>query len=457
MNRSLLMILMSATLLTATLAGCADDKDATTQSQNDPAPTTDSLEQELGAVPSSLLSQAGVLDVNTPFLLSAKAGPDSPISAFLWTIPDGAIIKSTPYQGFNDYEVNGVVFGMVPIFPEANVTLEDFGLLIFRIGRDADLAYGDVGTAITGTQSDLLTSGPISLQGTLGARWITVDAGSLKAGDKLAFVFAAKSAKAGSVGLLFSPQAVEPKDNQEPATTASQLVGGRTVASLPMSGSGVGFQYASYVNFNLMFLTFIMHQELMTDSIQVDDRTRTPTEPAATVRDATISANFASGGFSIGSAVQFIYGLLTPCQANGKFDINIDLHGTTVEHRNLIIGTPVYLPTTLLTGWGFAFAIGEGSGSASTSLDFQVASTCGLEIEVVEQLSLGATLENLTGTASATGGSAFTGLIGNIPPSMMHAQDGDLFIVHGTRTTRLAGLGHVLDPVEEVREMMAAA
>jgi hypothetical protein len=437
------------TLLLAALAGCADNgaKDSPTTDQ---APT-DELEKQVGATPSNLTKGAAVLSLDTPFLLSAEAGPDAPVSAFLWKIPKGGIIEYQPIPDFPDFVIKELVFGMVPVFPDGNASLDEFSLLVFRLGSDAELAAAYVGVPMQGVFSDVLTSSDLSSRPELGPTWLYLGAGSLEEGDTLAFVFAAKAEKAMPVGLLLSPQSKDP--DASPAADADELLGNRTAVSLPLAGSGAGFQYAAYLNFNLIFLTSIIHQEFMTDTITVEDRVRGPAEPLATVRDATVSASYDGAGFSTSVAEEFVFSFLVPCAAAGKFDIELDAHGTVVSERNLILETPA-ASAYLVTGLPLAFATGEGSGSSSSSLDFQLGSGCGLEIGVLEQMDLGATLGQLTGVPAATGGAAFSGLVGNIPP-VMFARGGDLFIGNGRSMTQVAGMGHVLDPVEEARAMAA--
>lgn len=437
---------LTALLLVAALAGCASEDPETESADAAADPVSDRLSADIGApviAPTGLDNAS--LSVATPFVLPATSGPDSPLTAFEWRIPEGGILEYEPYPGV-DFSVEEVVFEVVPIFPDGNGSLEEFAILAvaFEDG-EAYVASSYIGVPIAGIQTGPLGNAEISYEPELQPFRFYVYAGSLEAGDRLGFILMGRSAEPGTFGLLVSPRA-EPVDRDEdddvPAD-AGELLQGRTPVTLEPSGVGAGFQVAYYFSNNINFLTSIYHTELSTPHVTVEDRLplRTP-EPLVTARDMTVSASYPGRGHSEAFGYYFMGDLLTPsCTSVVQYDLATDLHGTAVQHRSVDVEVPAAsLPTTLVTGSPYMFAIGEGDGAATTTAIMDIKTACGYESFSFEQFDLGATFQELFGAPGMVGGAAFSGLLGDFPPVLSNV-DGDLVIRDGARQHRMAGFG----------------
>ncbi|MEK6974864.1 MAG: hypothetical protein AABY18_00815 [Candidatus Thermoplasmatota archaeon] len=440
---------LTVLLLAAALAGCTSEDPKTDSTEVADDPVSNQLSEDVGTpvvAPSSV--DGASLSVNTPFVLPATTGPDAPLTAFEWRIPDGAILEYQPYEDF-DYTVEEIVFEVVPIFPDGNGSLDEFAILAVNFeDGNAYISSAYLGIEASGSMTGPLGSSTLTSDPELEPLRLSLWADSLEEGDRIGFVLMGRSAEPGTFGLLISPWAEPPEDDDDIADDAAELLQGRTPVTLEPIGTGVGFQVALYDSININFLTAIYHIEIRTEAATVEDRLGTPRlEPILTARDMTVSATFPGRGHSEAISYYFATDLLVPtCTSVVQYDIGTDLHGTAVQHRSVDLEIPAAsLPTGLVTGSPILFAVGEGDGAATTSAEMQIATACGFEFLIFEQFDLGATLKDLTGTPAATGGAAYAGLVGNIPP-MASNVDGDLVIRDGLHMQRLAGLGWLADP-----------
>lgn len=427
-------------LVVAMLAGCADEEPA---SAEEPAPTAAPLAEELDGKVVTATTNA-TLDASTPFVLRGAAGPDKPVHAFEWTIPEDAIVEWRPIPQFSDFVIELLVFDMAPVVPNGT-EITEFAFLTYRLDEQAFLGSSYIDTGRTIVQGGL-AGGTNTYTPSLSPTLMTIGAGGLEAGDKLGFVLIAEAAEATPVHLVMAPLDERP-DNFQPPADADDVLEGRTAVELPLTGSGDGFQHAMYLNLNFFFGTAIIAIEEFTDDITVEDRTERPAEPVATVRDATVSASFPDDGFTRSVAIYFG----SDPAAAGTFDISMDLHGLSDDFAGLILETPCAVlicpPTSLLTGTPLMFATAEGSGAASTRFDFDLAAVSDFEFMLTEQVDVGETMETLFGIPAATGAAAFRGLLGDVPPAMLWTEGDDAYLYSGGVLQRYAGLAPTIDAI----------
>lgn len=439
-------LLMTCLVALALVAGCVEETDPNAAAPEAP---TDPVSQEVGAATlvKAFSPQNTTLAKDTPFLMPASAGPDTPLTAFRWRIPEGAIQTITPIPDFPDFTYDLIILEMVPVTP-GNATIDEFSVLAVNLEDEAYLTSTYIGVPINQTFTYAYLDETVSeYTPELQSLYLRIYADDLDAGDELGLILAGKAAAAAPFGFLAVPLDYEPDYDEDPAETTADLLDGRTAVTLEPVGSGAGLQLALYLNLNLVFATAIYHIEATTPSIQVIDATRAPTEPVATARQSVIGAEYPLAGHTEAWAYYWAFPLLTPnCVSVGTYDIQMDIHGTVIDHRNVIAENPVTQGfESLVTGSPLAFVTGEGAGSSTTSFDIDVASSCGLELLLVEQFDLGATLQDLFGVPALTGGAAFSGIAGNLPPAKMWAEGDDLVLLMGHQMHRLPGLGHVLD------------
>lgn len=443
-------LLLTALFCLATMAGCVEDNDPNAVAPEVP---DDPVSKEVGAetLVKAFSAENTTLSPNTPFLMPANAGPDMPLTAFRWRIPEGVIQKVTPIPQIPDFNYDAIFLEMVPVIP-GNATIDEFAILAVNLQDEAYITSRYVGVPQSGTMtSSLVDEQDLSYEPELDSLFFRVYADDLDAGDEIGFILAGRTDTATPFGMLVAPMTEEPDYDEGPADTTAELLDGRIAVTLEATGTGAGLQVALYLNQNLVFATFVYNIEVMTPAIQVEDRQRAPTEPLATVRDTTLRAEYPTRGHTEAYATYFAFGLLTPnCVAAGTYSIQMDLHGTVIDHGSLIAEVPNTGATGLLLGSPIAFATAEGAGAATTTFDIEVASSCGLELLIVNQFDLGATLQDLFGIPALVGGGAFAGLLGNLPPSHLWAEGDDLVLLHGKQMQRLPGLGYILDMPAEM-------
>ncbi|MEA3166588.1 MAG: hypothetical protein QOJ26_1460 [Thermoplasmata archaeon] len=418
MTRPFLLMLL---LVAALFAGCA--------STDAPAPVVvDPVAQVLGS--DHLAAANATVDLATPFLLSAQAGPDAPLTAFIWTVPEGAVIEYEPFPGFS-FEM--IVLDVVPVGIDG-LALDEYAILAYSLGRTATAVGGALATPTSGFSGDLLGTTPEETAAEPLAPQLFFMAGEgLEEGDQIAFVVAARSAEARPFGLLM---AVVDEDTEDPSEDAAELLDGRLAVPLEANGRGAGFQYAMYLQLNLFFPPgFNEVYVVQTKAIQVTDDLPNLAEPVASARDRTVEATFPSAGHTEAIVVALASPtLVVACPQAGTFSIESDLHGTTTTFQNLLAGSG---PAVLATGLPIYVGTGAGPGPSTTSLRLTEVSACGVDLIEVAQLDLGATLDELTGVPGQSYGFAFEGLTGNLPPAL--ADHGDLVLSAGGAPMRLHG------------------
>jgi hypothetical protein len=425
--------LLASVLFAAVLAGCSGGTPPAQPQETGPA---DPLGSQVGAEviqPSANATLGG----DTPFLLSATAGPAGDLTAFRWTVPEGAILEWRPFQQDPSFVVEMLAFEMVPVLGEG-VALEEFAILVYSLADgEAVLASSHVGTPMAGRQGVPPTVSEFSVTPALEPGFLQVSAGSLQAGDDLAFVLVGRSAAPGPFGLLLSPLSTMPEPADSPPGTADDLLRNRTAVSLAAAGTGAGFQAASYLNVNVFFGPFLTHYEVASAAVQVEDALPRPAEPVVGARRAVISSSFDGPGFSQATILTLQLSLAPACPAAGTYEAAASLHGTEAGHRGVI--APAIL-LGVVVGLPIMVAVGEGEGPSSASLSMTQANACMFDITFFDALDLGATLAQLVGVPALVGGSSAAGLLGDIPPSFLVEARGDLVLFDGRAVRTLPGL-----------------
>jgi hypothetical protein len=263
--------------------------------------------------------------------------------------------------------------------------------------------------------ANVTESHPLQQSANLAPRVVRVSSPGLAAGDIVAFVLAARSPDAAPFGLLLQP-GPDGSRASEVNATARDALAGRAPATLQPVGFGAGFRIALYSLANIAFATnlagppVVMHEEIASPEVLVEDRQRQPFEPFSSVRDTTLSAGFPSGGYTE-FAVSYVVAGVVPCPMAGTFSIQLELHGTTLEHTGELLPEPYGLALGSATAAAFA----EGPGPSAGRMEFAIAHACQFELLVFRQLDLGVTVEDLVGVPLAPSWVADSGLIGDFP------------------------------------------
>lgn len=150
----------------------------------------------------------------------------------------------------------------------------------------------------------------------------------------------------------------------------------------------------------------------------------------ATVRDVRVSTEFAAG-----AGWTYALGLYWGDHGAAQWSVDGDVHGKHLEDSGstaFAAGVPV--PTLPLYA-----EVREGQGGAATAFELDVADVNEFEIFELLQLSLGATIANLTGFPAEP---FSIDTMSESAAASVHVEDGDLVLEHGQASwLRIGGLG----------------
>ncbi|MEK6985325.1 MAG: hypothetical protein AABX89_02955 [Candidatus Thermoplasmatota archaeon] len=406
MNRAL--ILVACLLAASVLGGCAAKSEESTSSAP-PASNVQELVLQAPPVPTNGSLEVGL---STVFRLDAASAPGGALTSFLLTIPAGAVFEEEIFPGFT---LERLALGFLPLnSTPAPETLESFSIFVFRVDEtNADLVSAYIRPHFTGSSGIGPLQTPIDEAPSLAGDYVHLP-NNLDEGTRIAVVVAIDGA-AAPVSLLLRFMDREIGFGEDPPTTVSDLVGPNDgLVSLPPFATGTGVQYAAYSQITALFA---ITGEVQSGPVNIQDALPRQ-DIGATVRDAIISAPGPDRGYSYATGLYFGY------EAHGLWSVEGNLHGTPVEARSIIAQD--FAPPTvgiigiLLFGLPAYVYIGEGSGASDAAFHVQVANVNEFQLFSYAKLDLGATLLELTGKPGLTGGSAFTGLAGNVPPSFLH-------------------------------------
>ncbi|HUR62390.1 MAG TPA: hypothetical protein VM286_08530 [Candidatus Thermoplasmatota archaeon] len=392
------------------LAGCAQKPDTTQHVDTTPTQTEGQV-QYVAATLAPSAQQQTALAKDTVMLLKASSGPAGNLTSFLYTIPADAITDEA-FPGQPDFRIKHLDLAFVPL---GNLTdLQEYGVLGFTVKQNqSDLRFSYIDTHLKGTTRTAVLAQAIEHEVQLGSFYVSISAHDLEAGDKLAFVLAARSGSQHNLNYLVQATNRSYFDfSGRPSSAPEDLVQGKTAVALPAFARGTGFQEAYYSNYNGLGFG----NELQTDAAKVTDAFPR-TDPFLTVRDVTIGASHQGSGFMLAHASYL------GTNAHGLWSAEVDSHGTkasggTVVAMDILV-TPLFLPELILFGIPNYFFQSDGDGDSASSMHLQVTDVNSLVDSVnFVQFDLGAPLKHLTGAPGAVGGGIFTGLAGNVPPSM---------------------------------------
>lgn len=410
------------------LAGCSSPPPSPAEAPAAPA-LDPALQQALaGSVQNA--TDATALTAETPLLLQVSSGPDAPLAAYRWPLPEGSVVD------LDGSSADVLRFAVAPVGAEG-VDLQEHALLAFGLGRTVRLLGGVAATPLSGSMGTLLGQAPFEEPAApLEPRILTLAPHDLQEGEGIGFVFAGRSATPRSFGLLVAP-VLDGGAEAEPPADATELLRGRQAVALAPSGLGSGLQVADYVQAKAFLPT--MHDlafEVRTPAVSVEDAVPAGGEPAATAQDRTVSAAFGGRGFSQAMAIAVQSGVVAGgCPWAGTYEVAADLHGTAATHRNVLAGAG---PGILPFGLPWMTAAGAGDGGASMRLHLRHAAACTHTVTLFSQLDLGATPGDLFGAELAGEAWAFEAALGDLPP-VLAADDGDLVLGGPAAPLRLLG------------------
>jgi hypothetical protein len=348
-----------------------------------------------------------------PWYLAAMEVPEgtTPLAGFHWTVPEGAILESKEYDGFE-----AISLEVALLLPEGG-ELESYSVSWFSLaGRDAELVSLHLGVPVDVTvkTTPVLQDAehvPVSTD-----PYLALVAGDFSEGDVLGIVLSAQGS-ATAVGLAFRVLDEHLFDGDvEPAGDAARFLEGVQAqgdgVALATVGRGAGFQFAAYLDINVGTFGF----EVQSGPVEVVDRL--PTEaarPAVTARDATIASTFkpgagADGGW--GLAMALYWGDI----GAASWELAGSVHGRDVQESGVLVAPATGLMLVMVTG-------GEEPDS-SLALDLRVANVDQIEILEFLTLDYGASISTLLGASTPASETSSW----SAAPARPHTRGGDLVV-----------------------------
>lgn len=414
-------------LLVVALAGCQDSK---APPADDPGATTKGRAQQIAAVGNVSLADpingTVELDERRPILLVADTGPEGPITMFEYIVPANA---SIPHPFFDDERA--VVLEVLPIITQE---VDRWQWTIVAIANDTtDIvaqSFFESGTVASGLAT---YSEPQATMVATDSYFLPLF--GLAEGTRLLFLLGGQTDEPSQLGLLFAIRQSYPEGEDSPATTAEALTGGRSAAALDGTVVGSRFQSALFLRLNILAA---FGAEVRLGPVEVEDALPVPMLTAATVADTTMRTYFDSPGYSEA------FGIYLGAMAQGTWETDVDLHGTTLQARSVIaehfLVPGAFIAEVTLVGLPVFLAAGEGTSGSDSEFHVVVANANYVEIVLYNQVDLGVSLSELTGNAIAEGASTFLGAAGSVPPFSMLTTPGDLTLRAGDRVMVWPGL-----------------
>lgn len=337
------------------------------------------------------------------FAVDAESGPDAPLTAFQWTVPEGAVLDIE----FFDEQHDTVVLEVVPHLPD-DASLTEWAMLAFHEGDDGqELRSALASVTVEQRSSIAVLEEEDTQEAELESSYLFLGVDEVDAGDTVTFVTTARTEQPADLGVAFRPLPVIPASLTDPAEDPGELRAQEATSPIELTAraNATGFQPAFYFEGNV---NGAFGFEAWTEHVDVERGAPADTRPMASVRDLTLSATFESAsGWGLGSAYHF------GSSGAETWSTSADVHGTTLEQNRHIVqagAVPGGFATNLLTGFPVYFVIGDGEGGTDVQVDIEGAHVNEQEFLGVFQVDIGASLTELTGEAGATEAETFDGL-----------------------------------------------
>lgn len=363
-------------------------------------------------------------------VLDATAGPDAALTAAWWTMPARALVTD---DFFPDEET--LVLEAALLAPEGGAPdLTEWAVFTFH-ERKGTLALVHEIVATPVAWSGMMALNPVDQVSGIDPPapfLIDFSGNGVEAGDRVAFVVAARSPEPAPVRFAFRALAVDEGVENRASEDAASFVkarGADAPGALAAAGTASGFQAAQYLEVNAVLL--LPYSYVATSGpVEVVGGASPDARPAAAARDLTTTIRFPGSGWTHAYAIHF------GGDGVGQWTAAADAHGTQVSGGGPSVRAwnafGANLATSMLVGLPSLGAIGEGEGESSTTFHVEGASVSAGTAEMIvhAQVDLGATLDALLGTPSDTGAHAGGGLLSSGALQAGFTPAGDLVVLH---------------------------
>ena len=414
-STSLLALLLSAGVA---FSACLDDGgpssgDLQGQSENGDASEAggangtsrlSGLETRLGAVPLE-----GAVALTDSYVFTARTGPDRPMTAFEWTVPEGATL---------DAEGTPVILSeFVPVLPESGLTVEQLLILTFFVGPDGAEAATFRSHGMWHSASTALTDRVVEEEAPTPPSsdyWFMNYGSGFSPGDRLYIVVSVESPETSEIAFLFRPLGAWPAEGAEPAPDAEAFLQAYPdpPRALPSPGAGTGWRFPVYYAFGDTrdpTQSGPLAYEFWTDDVEVSEALPSTGVPAPGARELTLSYELPSG-----TGWGNMGGYYGTEAGAGSWTSELRLHGHDGDFAGRIApGGMGMMPPEYYDNLGspYFWVSGEGTGAGRASFSLQLAETGAAYYVGFAGFDLGATLTELLGVGATSGTASDPGTV----------------------------------------------
>ena len=345
-------------------------------------------------------------------VLPVRAGPDTPLAAFWWTVPSWAVVPDEVFA-FTGQDWTTVVLEVALLGPEEDLEkVQAWALFAMVDGEDGLHPVAEVHAMPYHSLEHGLQGAEAREEETFRDPFhLRIGPDVVSANETVGLVVAARAEAPVDLRLAFRALSKDPGWDKDPAKDADAFVAareGRPPVPLAQVGGGAGLQTALFLE--LQGLSLLPHgYEMWTDAVLRDGGASPDARPLGAVRDQTLSASYASPE-GYGSS----FGAYFASHAVGEWSAEADVRGEALSVGGPIATGPATFPAMLLLGFPYHAAVGEGNGTSASSfhVDTVALSAGGLELLLFLQVDLGATLQTLLGKDAMTFTGHYGGLLG---------------------------------------------
>lgn len=401
------ILLLFAVLLPGCLQPPEDTVEPASEPEDDatpPAPPSEPVVADPAAVPPA--KSEGV-NASSWYVVDAGSAPDAALTAFWWTVPEGSVYED-PF--FGTFETAILEVALVGGDGEAP-TLTEWQLFTFARETDGLRQIASIGATPAETSGSLLVVQPLGSETPISSEPFAFRLGidSVSDGDALGFVLAARSDEPQGFRLAFRVVSEEESEGFEPAEDVASFVAARgnaTGARIEPSGRGTGLDVGAYMELNLG-APIPLHYVYRTAATEIEGAlVAGEAQPFVSLRDQTFRFGFDQAGWTSANGVYYA------SDGVGTWEAATDMHGEALATSGYVAETSVIGTTAIVFGIPFYMHIAEGAGPAESAFSIQVdaVNANGFELVAVEQVSLGATLQDLLGLEAEVFSATFEGL-----------------------------------------------
>ena len=356
--------------------------------------TSDSLLEQRVGVP--LRRATNITSMQEWYGASFVADRQGALTVFLWTVPDGLVQDERSFQ----LDIGATVL-------DSEATIDQWGVVLVKLHDDHAEVIGEDHFAAESARVMGETADRPLRPAYLGPTSISASSESIRAGDRLAIVLAARTSEPAAFAVVFRPDP-EPRNYTSIGRDLDEFVlnltvgGGRTLHPI---GTGSVFRVAEFASSNIAIVQSFSRQ--WTPDVVIEEAAPVPLQVMRLSADVQVprGLTFASGGM-FGVAYQ------------ARWALDASLHGREFQNGSAVTHVIVVPQTIELFGTAAYILMTSGEGPAVSSLDVQGVGSPPADIVIFNHITYGVDLEEILGVPVRDELHIFEGTLSEIPPAL---------------------------------------